>query len=232
MSATGSDGVSEPATDLESSEAHRYFRALEDLFIDLRGAPLQLSPADFQIAKKWYERGIPLDHVERVLTEVFARRRERGAEGFVTLRYCRRPVEAAWKEVEAMQAAGERGEAPGLDVPARLAALAAALPEGLVGRAGWVKRIAALEGDTEHVEAALAGLDRELLEVAEEGLSGAGKAAVDAQVEETVAGLFGKFFAGDVDKARGRLHRQTLRRELGLPVLSLFSPEAETGDDP
>jgi len=226
MSATGSGDDDF----FETGEAQRYFRQLEDLFIELRGAPLQLSPADWQISKSWYQRGIPLDHVKRVLTEVFRRREERGAEGFVTLRYCRRPVEAAWKEVEAMQAAGERGEAPGLDVAARLAALAAALPAGWEGVG---EKIAALEGegDTEHVEAALAELDHALLKEAEEGLGEEQRAAVEAQVEETIAGLFGKLFAGDVDKARGRLYRQALRRELGLPVLSLFSPEAEVGED-
>lgn len=220
MSATGSGG----GDPFETGEAQAYFRQLEDSFIDLRGAPLQLSPADWQLAKSWYERGIPLEHVKRVMAEVFRRREERGAEGFVTLRYCRRPVEAAWKEVEAMQAAGERGEAPGLDVAARLAALARALPPGWEGVG---ERIVRLEGDTEHVEAALGELDREMLERAEEGLSEEARAAVEAQVEETIAGLFGKLFAGDVEKARGRLQRQALRRELGLPVLSLFSPEAE-----
>ncbi len=219
-----------PAADLETSEAHRYFRDLEDYFIDLRGAPLQLSPADWQVAKRWYERGIPLEHVKHVLAEVFTRRREQGAEGLVTLRYLRKPVEASWKDVEEMRATGERAPAPRFDLEARLAALAAALPAGLPGRDGLVARITALGGDTEHVEAALSALDKELLAQAEAGLGEADRAEVERQVEETVAGLFGRLFAGDVEKARGRLRRQALRRHLGLPVLSLFSPEAERGE--
>ncbi len=223
MSATGPEG---PAA-LDSGEAHRYFRALEDFFIDLRGAPLQLSPSDWQVSKRWFERGIPLAHVRQVIEQVFARRRERGATGIFTLRYCRRAVESSWAQVEELRATGERATAPGLDVPARLAALAAALPPGLPGRAGLARRIRALAGDTEHVEEALAGLDREVLARAVEGLSAAERQAVEAEVEETVAGLFGRVFAGDVDRARDRLRRQAVRRRLELPVLSLFSPEAE-----
>lgn len=216
--------------DFDSSEAYRYFRELEDFFIDLRGAPLQLSPADFQVAKGWYERGIPLDHVRRVLEEVFARRRERGADGPpVTLRYCRRPVESAWREVEEMQAAGERTAAPAFDVAGRLEALAAALPASLPGRDELADRITALRGDTEHVEAALSALDREMLAQAEAALDAPALQSIGQQVEDSVSTLFGRLFAGDVDKARDRLHRQVLRRHLDLPVLSLFSPEAERG---
>ncbi|HEX2251821.1 MAG TPA: hypothetical protein VHQ65_00975 [Thermoanaerobaculia bacterium] len=210
---------------------HAYFQAVEEIFIGLRGAPLLLSPADWRVAQEWHRRGIPLEHVRRALEELFARRRERGTRGVVnSLRYCRKAVEDSWQDVEEMQAGGERTAAPGLDVPARLAALAAALPESLPERAAAARRIRGLSGDTEHVEAALAALDRELLERVEAALDAAGRAAVDAQVEETVASLFGRLFAGDVDHARTRLRRQVLRRHLALPVLSLFSPEAEAGE--
>ena len=144
---------------LDSSDAHSYFRELEDFFIDLRGAPLQLSPSDWQVSKEWYERGIPLEHVKRVMEEVFARRKERGAEGLVTLRYLKKPVEKQWKEVEEMQATGQRAEAPAFDLAGRLAALAASLPDDLPGRAELAGRITALSGDTEHVEAALVSAD-------------------------------------------------------------------------
>ena len=216
---------------LDSSDAHSYFRELEDFFIDLRGAPLQLSPSDWQVSKEWYERGIPLEHVKRVMEEVFARRKERGAEGLVTLRYLTKPVEKQWKEVEEMQATGQRAEAPAFDLAGRLAALAASLPDDLPGRAELAGRITALSGDTEHVEAALGEMDHDLLDRADESLDEAGRQAIEEQVEETVNSLFGRLFAGDVDKARTRLRRQILRRELGLPVLSLFSPEAERGED-
>ncbi|HEX6202437.1 MAG TPA: hypothetical protein VF100_05480 [Thermoanaerobaculia bacterium] len=209
-----------------------YFRALEDFLIDLRGAPLLMSPADYRVAQRWHRRGIPLDHVREVMRDVYVRLRERGGtEPMNSLRYCARAVEAAWKRVEELRAPGERevGE-EGIAVAARLAALAAALPEGLPGRDELAARVTALAGDVEHVEAALSALDRELLATLDAGLGDEERAALEARVEETVASLFGRLFAGDVDRARDRLRRQLLRRDFALPVLSLFSPEAEAGE--
>lgn len=228
MSGAGDDGGRD---DFPASEEKRYFEALEDLYFDLVDASTLLSNRDYQIARSWYRKGIPLEHVRSCMEGLLAKRREAGKEDPLGLAYHRRSVESSWKEVEAMRAAGEREEAPGLDVAARLEALAASLPEGLPGRDGFAERIAALSGDTEHVELALAELDHEVLARAEEALGEAERAAVEAEVDSTVASLFGHLFAGDVDKARGRLRRQTLRRHLGLPVLSLFSPEAERGEE-
>lgn len=224
MSATAADdGLSDLA----------YFRALEDFLIELRGAPLLMSPADYRVAQRWHRRGIPLDHVREVMRDVYGRLRERGgAEPMNSLRYSARAVEAAWKRVEELRAPGEREAAEaGIAVAARLAALAAALPATLPGRDDLAARVRALSGDVEHVEAALSALDRELLATLEAGLGDGERTALAARVEETVASLFGRLFAGDVDRARDRLRRQLLRRDFALPVLSLFSPEAEAGED-
>src|SRR5262245_5879970 len=119
-------------TDLEADEAQRYFRAIEAAFVRLRGAPLLLSPADWQVARRWFEEGVPLDLVVRGLEEVFARRRERGAKGRISsLRYCAPAVEHAWEEVASLTAAGRTAPAEPIDIAARLAALAAALPAEL-----------------------------------------------------------------------------------------------------
>lgn len=225
MSATGAED-GEGLGDLD------YFRALEDFLIDLRGAPLLMSPADYRVAQRWNQRGIPLDHVRQVMRDVYARLRERdGKQPMNSLRYCARAVEASWRQVEELRAPGERDEASGgIDVPARLAGLAAALPAALPERVERARRIATLAGDVEHVEAALSALDREVLADLEAGLAPAARAALDARVEETVSSLFGRLFAGDVDRARDRLRRQLLRRDFDLPVLSLFSPEAEAAE--
>jgi hypothetical protein len=238
MSATGAEnGAAEsgPAAESESGEGlgdFDYFRALEDFLIDLRGSPLLMSPADYRVAQRWNRRGIPLDHVRQVMRDVYAKLRERGGkQPMNSLRYCARAVEASWRQVEELRAPAERDEAAvGIDVPARLAGLAAALPAELPDRAERAARIAALTGDVEHVEAALSALDREVLAALEAGLDADARAALDARVEETVSSLFGRLFAGDVDRARDRLRRQLLRRDCDLPVLSLFSPEAEAGE--
>lgn len=240
MSATGADGgagegggaVDDAAAPGDGLSDHQYFRALEDFLIDLRGAPLLMSPADYRVAQRWHGRGIPLDHVRQAMRDVYAKLRERGGkEPMNSLRYCAKAVEASWKQVEELRAPGERDEAAvGIDVPARLAGLAAALPADLPERAARAERIATLAGDVEHVEAALSALDREVLAGLEAGLDEEARADLDARVEETVSSLFGRLFAGDVDRARDRLRRQLLRRDLDLPVLSLFSPEAEAGE--
>lgn len=242
MSATGADGGEGQAAAGGKPSAERepadglgdlaYFRALEDFLIDLRGAPLLMSPADYRIAQRWRRRGIPLDLVRQVMRDVFGKLRERGGkEPMNSLRYCAKAVEAAWRQVEELRAPGEvETGAAGIDVPARLAALAAALPAGLPERAERAARIVALAGDVEHVEAALSALDREMLAALEAALAPDARAALDARVEETVSSLFGRLFAGDVDRARDRLRRQLLRRDSDLPVLSLFSPEAEAGE--
>jgi hypothetical protein len=216
--------MSEPDKDSD----HAYFQAVEEMFVELRGAPLLLSAADWQVARRWHREGVPLDLVRRTLAEVFARRKERAAKGRISsLRYCAPAVEAAWDEVRELTAPGRRAEAPALAVPPRLAALAASLPAELPDREALAARIAALEGDPQEVEERLSGLDREMLEAAAGGLPAELRAEIDSTVEKTLAGLAGRLPADDLEGSRTRLVRQVLRRRLSLPMLSLFSPEAE-----
>jgi hypothetical protein len=206
---------------------HAYFQAVEEIFVELRGAPLLLSPADWQVARRWHQDGVPLDLVRRTLEEVFAKRKERGAKGKISsLRYCAPAVEAAWEDLRELTAPGERAETPAFEVHPRLAALAGALPGSF---AEIQARIAALDGDPQHVEDRLASLDREMLDVAEAGLDEETRTEIDAAVEKTLASLGGRLPAEELERSRVRLARQALRRRLGLPVLSLFSPEAEGG---
>ena len=209
-------------------EDHAYFQAVEEIFVRLRGAPLLLSPADWQVARRWHREGIPLDLVRRALEGVFEKRKERGAKGKISsLRYCAPAVEAAWSETRELVAPGERLEAPPFDPTARLRNLAAALPADLPGRDDFTARIVALSGDPQDIEEQLAALDRELLKSTEASLDGTGRAEVDAAVEKTLATLRGRLPAGELESSRERLTWQVLRQRLALPVLSLFSPEAD-----
>lgn len=213
-------------TMVEDSD-HAYFQAVEEIFVELRGAPLLLSPADWQVARRWHQDGVPLDLVKRTLEEVFAKRKERGARGKISsLRYCAPAVEAAWEDLRELTAPGERAEAPAFEVRPRLAALAAALPKGF---SEIQARIATLDGDPQRVEDRLASLDREMLDTAEAGLDEETRAEIITAVEKTLASLGGRLPAEELERSRDRLVRQALRRRLGLPVLSLFSPEAGGG---
>jgi hypothetical protein len=211
---------------------HAYFQAVEEIFVELRGAPLLLSPADWQVARRWHRDGVPLDLVRRTLAEVFARRRERGAKGRISsLRYCAPAVEAAWAEVRELMAPGRRSDAPALEVPPRLAALAASLPAGFPQRETFAGRISALGGDPQEVEERLSALDREMLDTAAQGLDGEARAEIEAAVEKTLTALGARLAGEELESSRDRLGRQALRRRLGLPVLSLFSPEAEPREE-
>jgi len=219
--------MSATADTAEDSD-HAYFQAVEEIFVELRGAPLLLSPADWQVARRWHQEGVPLDLVKRALESVFAKRQERGAKGKISsLRYCASAVEAAWADLRELTAPGERAEAPVFEVRPRLAALAAALPATFSGRESLAQRIETLDGDPQQVEHQLSSIDREMLDAAMDGLDGEARAEIGSAVEKTLAALGGRLPAEELERSRDRLARQALRRRLGLPVLSLFSPEAE-----
>ncbi|MFL6258601.1 MAG: hypothetical protein ACJ76Y_02715 [Thermoanaerobaculia bacterium] len=212
-------------TEVEGAD-HAYFQAVEEIFVELRGAPLLLSPTDWQVARRWHREGVPLDLVRSTLEEVFAKRQERGAKGKISsLRYCAPAVEAAWADLRELTAPARRAEAPAFEVGPLLAGLARSLP----GREALAARVAGLSGDPQEVEERLAALDREMLDRAWEGLDTETRSEVEAAVEKTLASLAGRLPAGELASSRERLLRQTLRRRLGLPVLSLFSPEAQGG---
>jgi len=224
----------------ESSADYEYFRELEDFFIDLRGKSLTLSQLDYELSKEWRRRGIPLELVRRVLRQVFARRKERDADGIVGLRYCRRPVENAWKKARELAAGGERAEPETFDLEGRLDRLAEALPEELSERTTWAGRIrelASSSGGTEApeletvametVEEELGRLDVELLRSAAASLDEAEVREIEEQVDKALARLEERLPAEEVERSRDHLYRRRLRERLELPVLSLFSPAAE-----
>ena len=212
-----------------SDESQRYFRAIEEAFIRLRGAPLLLSPEDWRQADEWRRRGVPLELVLATLEQVFARRVERAAGGRIqSLRYCASAVEAAWEEVEALTAGGRRREPEAVDVAARLTALATSLPPG---QAELARRVGALAGPTSEVERALAALDEEMMAAVLDDLAGEERRALEGRTAAALAALAGRIEADELAEARNRLLRQALRRARRLPVLSLFSSEATVADN-
>ena len=203
-----------------------YFHAIEEAFVRLRGAPLLLSPTDFQVAAGWHRDGVPVALVVATLEEVFARRQERGARGRInSLRYCAPAVTAAWEELRELQGPARAVPAPEVPAPERLAELAAALPVELPARAGWVQRIlgvAAGAAGGEATEEALRALDGELVESVAAALTPAERQAVEEEVAAIVDGLRDRFADAELTALHGQLFRQRLRKRAGLPVLTLF----------
>ncbi len=216
---------------LDQSPESRYHRAIEDLFIDLRGSPLQFSPKDYHIAKAWYTDGIPLDLVERTVRELFAQRKAREDEAkqkkVWSLGYCQRAVKGAWRRQQELQApAAEGEEGQELDLAARLENLAAALPDSLPDRDALAGKVRALSGDAETVEGRLIALDRELVRLASGALPSPEVEAVERELAASRAALAERLPADELERAGDRLREEILRRRLGLPVMSLFAPEA------
>ena len=212
----------------EDAEALRYFQSLEEAFIRLRGAPLLLSPKDWQVAQRWRAAAIPLDFAIAAMTELFARRRERGAEGRVSsLAYCARAVESAWRQVEELAGPTRRTDARGLDSAARLEALARALPPDLPNREWVAQAVLGLRGDAAEIEAGLIALDDAMLAAAAARLDDEEKASLESWVERRLDAMRDRLDEAELTSGAHRLRSRELRRRAALPLLSLFSKDAE-----
>jgi len=209
-----------------AADDHAYFQAIESSFIRLRGAPLLLSPADWQLAREWHRQAIPLQLVLETLEEVFASRQARGAKGKVQgLRYCAPAVEKAWLERAELGATGERHVPSPIDVPARLRRLSEILIDSGSAANELAERVTNLEGTPEVVEAALAQLDREMIETAANELGEARLAEIERSIEESMTELRSRLEQSEASRMRRRLLREGIRRRLDLPVLSLFAAQ-------
>ncbi|MGC8916056.1 MAG: hypothetical protein ACP5NF_03665 [Thermoanaerobaculum sp.] len=104
-----------------SDEELAYYRAVEDHFCRLRGTPFLFSPKDFAYLRRWWQEGVPLSAVLMALSEVFAKRRERGEDPVSSLAYCRHAVARQARRMA--QARVGVGEEVAWDVGASLDAL-------------------------------------------------------------------------------------------------------------
>ena len=122
-----------------------------------------------------------------------------------------------------------QGPLPEIDVPTRLAALAAALPVSVRNRADIERQFLELGSNglgTEDVEERLKAIDRQVFEAAQSGLGQEALAQIDAKIGKGAA--LERLPAEEREGVEAQLREQLIREHLGLPVLSLFSPEAST----
>jgi hypothetical protein len=211
-----------------AGEDQAYFLVLEQGFLRQRGSATLLSAADWQVAREWRHAGIPAELVLEVMAALFARQRERAPKRSISsLRYFRAAVAAAWDEALALRAGGHRVETRAEPtVGERLAALSRSLPAELPAREELAAAIVALSGPVEVVEPELARLDAATLAKQSAALDAEARAAIDAEVGRALAPLAGRLSMAARQEARSRLRNQALRRRVGLPLLSLFAPEA------
>jgi len=109
-----------------------YYREVEDLFATLRGVPHMLSPKDFHLLRTWWREEVPLMAVRAGITEVLAKKQERGdSEPVVSLSYCRHAVDAHARRLAEMRvgAQDENAAASSVEAAAAMRALAGRLTE-------------------------------------------------------------------------------------------------------
>ena len=216
-----------------SNGRHDYFRAIETLFIDLRGAPLLLSPSDWQTAKGWHDSKIPLAVVEEAVREVFqAKDERRESDRINSLRYCAHAVERAWSDLREIQGPARRlsgssreatPNAEGSDpTAARLAVLAEAISPAVPNAAIWRQRVLGVQGDRDSVEVELRRLDEQLLLDASQGLDDEAEVELARSVELALEKVRPRFGVSELAALEGRLRLQHVRRLFQIPRLTLF----------
>lgn len=148
----------------EDSPELAYYRAVEDFFATMRGVRHVLSPRDFQLLREWWRYEIPLAAVRAGITEVFARRNERGeATPVVSISYCRHAVRAHARRAAEMKVglAGGGGQPPSSPtlalsaLAAELAAAAARLRKKMPRVADVVRGFAIAVEDAAELDAAI-----------------------------------------------------------------------------
>lgn len=220
--------MSEIGRDGDSVEtAHDYFRAVEEIFIERRGAPLLLSPADWRVAEEWYEAGIPLFVVEEALDEVFeARERQEADDRVNSLRYCDPAVRRSWRELVEIRgpfaSRSSTDEAREHDLDERIGELAGGLPADLPERDEWAERIRDLGGPADEIERRLGELEWEMVEDLLEGLSEEDRAEVEAEVEAGLARVRDRIPDDELDRLADRFRSRAVRRRFDLEPLTLF----------
>jgi hypothetical protein len=210
-----------------------YYRAVEDLFATLRGVPHIISPKDFQLLREWWREEVPLAAVRAGITEVFARRRERGEhDPVVSLSYCRHAVRKhAQRLAEMLVGASHDDSSPPPDPKPQIEALATDLNAAAARSRSEIPRIAdiiesiaaavetASELPVSALEEHLFALESALLANCLEALDEPSRQSLEKrarhEAESTAA----------TPEARERTFRalrdRLLRSDLGLPRLEL-----------
>jgi hypothetical protein len=230
-------------------DADAYYRAIEEEFNRLRGAPLLLSPRDWALIGEWREAGVPLRVALQGIANVFESFARRGptARRVNSLSYCRQEVLGLHEIYLGLRgaaagrpAAGDAGGAAraGLRLLTRLArrvreALSAAseaqqdpVVEALARVASELKRLRR-EAKAETLDPAaldeyLRQLDGTLLEAARAALPGEEIARFEGEADDALGDRRARMTAEALAATRASHVAGSLRRACRLPRLTLF----------
>ena len=208
-----------------------YYQEVESYFIERRGSPLFISPAEWHLVSKWDEAGIPLhvvkDGIDRVFDRPTARQKTR------RLSYCRQSVEAAFRRFQETAHGSDRtedasdGETTQTDsLVEHLRALVHRLgsSDEPVAREVGERLQSVIDVTSPHAvrEEELAELDQSLMAGSEASLDASNRAELRTAAENSLAEyrerMPDEVYASAVESA----FRRRLRKMKNLPRISLY----------
>lgn len=200
-----------------------YYGEVEAYFVERRGSPLFITPAEWHLVSKWERAGIPLHVVKEGIDRVFDR--PQAAVKPRKLGYCRQTVEAAFRRFREVSLGGGGGldpEEDQFDATRHLARLAAELETSAPELAGRVAVLRDAGDDLVATEDALTAIDAELVDNAETRLDDAAREALVAEAQASLASYQDRMPDDVYQSAFKSAYRRRLRETLGLPRLSLY----------
>lgn len=207
---------------LETNEQD-YFGDVETYFVERRGSPLFITPAEWFLVSKWEEQGIPLHVVQEGIDRVFERPQATARPR--KLGYCRQTVEAAFRRFREVSLGGGESRGPEedrFDAAAHLLRLASDLSESAPELASRIEALVDSGQSLGAIEAALIEIDDELLESAELELGETDRAALLADAGASLAAYRDRMPDKVYQSALKSAYRRRLRDHAKLPRLSLY----------
>jgi hypothetical protein len=237
--------------DREEEYRREYFLKIELLFSALRGRGLLLSPADYQLAYEWFNKGIPLSCVQRGIRDAYFKKladSDDPDEEIRKLSWCSWAVKREWKEYKAVgKLAGPREDRE--DTSGKTREEAVALIDGLAFDITRASEIAAAEGNPaladalipivetladlkreakkqdniDLLEERLRELDEKMMTSAEATIDERSRAKIEKSVERKLRSYRDSMPLESYETACRSAFRSKLRMNLALPLLTLYS---------
>ena len=203
-----------------------YYGSVENYFVERRGSPLFITPAEWFLIFRWEEQGIPLPVIKEGIDRVFERPKTRAKPR--KLGYCRQTVEASFRRFREVSLGGrerEKDAEPPFDPSGHLEEIAAAIEALLPSGSGLASRVRdSIDSDQSLVgiEDDLTAIDQELLEAIEAELEDDVRSELLRESQNSLASYRERMPKKVYDAAVRSAYRRRVRAKLALPHVTLF----------
>lgn len=215
-----------------------YYGEVEAHFVERRGSPLFITPAEWQIVAEWDELGIPLHVVKDGIDRVF----ERPKASVRTSRprklgYCRQTVAAAYRRFRELTLGEQRHpaasadgapETEAFDVARHLSRLAEAvagaeqIAHAAPELAERVRCLVESGRSPDAIEDELVEIDRELIDTVEAAMDGEIRESLRERARISLASYEDRMPEKVYQSALRSAYRRRIREWAELPRLTLF----------